>query len=563
MRHYLLLLFSFTSVISFAQVTVNSITVTTPNPTSCSDTYISVSTTEFCANYGVLGTTVSIVGNTVVAQIDFTVGFICLPAIVSNTHIINLGQLPSGINAITVDAYLNGSFSSTLGPQNQMIVPCCGASASFTQSASEVCLGDSIFFSSTSTNADSVRWFSDGVFVDTVSNLGISFNSAGSVDISIVAYSDTCNDTSSASITVNELPQFSLGNDTAICSNDLLALSAPGFSSYLWSSGSVLNNSMIDSVGFIWLEVTDTNGCVSSDTLNVTSLIPLTEVNLGPDIDKCPESQETLSATASHASYLWSNGSTATSITAAQPGVYWLEATDIGLCPGRDTVLLADYQVDAIQFIEDSNKCGVNTMTLSSNYFVYNWSNGSTQSSADILVNSTVGVSVTDANGCFQEDSTEVEVFDVPNVDLGEDTYLCGTQGVTLTSNVSGQYLWSTGSQAAVVLVTQLGQYWLEVTNEDGCAGRDTIVVQQCVGVQEIDSEVKIYPNPANTVLNIEVLSNSIGQSCTIYNAQGIEVGKSNLTNQQNIVDVSQLANGIYFLEIGKDKLSTPIIISR
>ena len=564
MRYQLLFLFSLSSLISFGQITVNSITVTTPSPSSCTDTYITIATTENCANYGVLGTSVAIVGNTVTAQIDFTVGFICLPATVSGIHVINLGQLPAGVNAITVDAFLNGGFSSTLGPQNQLVASCCGATSSFTAASSSVCQFDTLMVTNNTTNADSVRWFADGILLDTAFTPTFTFGSAGTIDLSLVAYSDTCNDTSSTLITVVPLPQFSLGNDTAICLNDELVLSLPGFSSYLWSNGSASNNSMIDSVGFIWLEVSDTNGCKSRDTLNITSLLPLTDVDLGPNIDKCPEAQETLTASSMHVIYLWSDGSTSSSIVATQPGEYWLEATDNGLCPGRDTVIVADYQVDPIQFVEDSNKCGVNTVTLSSNYFIYNWSNGSTQPSADILINSTVGVSVIDPNGCFQEDSLEVEVFDIPNVNLGNDTYLCGTQGVTLTSNVTGQYLWSTGSMASIILVTQVGQYWLEVTNVDGCFGRDTITVEQCLGVQEeVGALIKVYPNPVSTLLNLDVEPSFIGRTCTIYNVEGIVVSKNEILSQHSSVDVSQFSSGFYYFEIGNEKLLTPIVINR
>jgi Secretion system C-terminal sorting domain len=58
--------------------------------------------------------------------------------------------------------------------------------------------------------------------------------------------------------------------------------------------------------------------------------------------------------------------------------------------------------------------------------------------------------------------------------------------------------------------------------------------------------DFKIYPNPTNQVLNIEIPQNTEGPSIEIFNAMGIMVSK---TKQLNI-DVSTLPIGIYFVQI-------------
>jgi Secretion system C-terminal sorting domain len=58
--------------------------------------------------------------------------------------------------------------------------------------------------------------------------------------------------------------------------------------------------------------------------------------------------------------------------------------------------------------------------------------------------------------------------------------------------------------------------------------------------------DFKIYPNPTNQVLNIEIPKNTEGRSIEIFNAMGIMVSK---TKQLN-VDVSTLPTGIYFVQI-------------
>lgn len=68
-------------------------------------------------------------------------------------------------------------------------------------------------------------------------------------------------------------------------------------------------------------------------------------------------------------------------------------------------------------------------------------------------------------------------------------------------------------------------------------------------GIEEIGSVLlNIYPNPAkNSVfINHEIISTSTGY--TLYNTQGKIVKKGYL--KSNSIDVSELANGLYFISI-------------
>ncbi|NNF35316.1 MAG: T9SS type A sorting domain-containing protein [Saprospiraceae bacterium] len=61
---------------------------------------------------------------------------------------------------------------------------------------------------------------------------------------------------------------------------------------------------------------------------------------------------------------------------------------------------------------------------------------------------------------------------------------------------------------------------------------------------------IKIYPNPASKILNIDFPENYINQQVFIYNINGQEMMKaSNVTT----IDVSDLSNGVYFLMVNTD----------
>lgn len=64
-------------------------------------------------------------------------------------------------------------------------------------------------------------------------------------------------------------------------------------------------------------------------------------------------------------------------------------------------------------------------------------------------------------------------------------------------------------------------------------------------------TSIKIYPNPANNILNIETLNQEKINSITIYNILGQEVLNHN--NSSNKIDVVNLTAGTYFIKIKTD----------
>ena len=68
----------------------------------------------------------------------------------------------------------------------------------------------------------------------------------------------------------------------------------------------------------------------------------------------------------------------------------------------------------------------------------------------------------------------------------------------------------------------------------------------------EADS-VKVYPNPATSVLNIE--SNKTIRQIRVFNVLGKEI----LKTTSKVIDVSQLNQGIYLIEIEEDNNQTII----
>jgi hypothetical protein len=149
-----------------------------------------------------------------------------------------------------------------------------------------------------------------------------------------------CTKRDTLNLTVNPLPEISLGPDGIICEGSTIVLAAGSdFVVYLWSTGETTTNIYVTEPGEYWVEVTDGNGCTNSDTIALTS-VPLPEISLGNDQEFCEGTTVTLDAGSGFASYLWSTGATSQTISAGQSGEYWVEVTDASTCSNSDTVML-------------------------------------------------------------------------------------------------------------------------------------------------------------------------------------------------------------------------------
>ena len=195
----------------------------------------------------------------------------------------------------------------------------CNSVASFSQTATMICSGGFVSFTNMSTGANIFEWQEDGIPFSTATDTARIFNTPGTYIISLIADSGTCSDSSGITITVNptyatalsdticngdsilvggayqiaqgtyydslttstgcdsvlttaltvnSLPTIDLGPDTVICSGCSIMLDAgTGFTNYNWTIGASSQNILVDSAGTYIVEVTDTNGCVSSDTM--------------------------------------------------------------------------------------------------------------------------------------------------------------------------------------------------------------------------------------------------------------------------------------------------------
>ena len=145
-----------------------------------------------------------------------------------------------------------------------------------------------------------------------------------------------------------------------------------------------------------------------------------------------------------------------------------------------DDILLENPDAILVDLGNDTTICSGSSVTLSAPFsWWYEWSNGISGDRQIIVSDAgTYSVIVSNEDGCKGHDTIEVDVQELPVVDLGNDTTICSGSSVTLSAPFSSWYEWSNGiSGDRQIIVSDAGTFSVIVSDEDGCEGHDTIVV--------------------------------------------------------------------------------------
>ena len=233
----------------------------------------------------------------------------------------------------------------------------------------------------------------------------------------------------------------------------------------------------------------------------------------------------------------------------------------------EDYTMIISCDTPPIDMGNDTTFCAGNSITISSGNtdtgMTYLWSTGETTNS--IVVDSTgmYSVTITNANGCSNTDSINIEVIDVPSIsgiDTTMNTNGSYTFGATNALNVA-DYSWNFGDgntstdEFPTHTYTQGGNYTVILIVSNEC-GSDTaeISINYTTSIYQLDlgnEEMVLYPNPAKDLITLENISKFKMESVTVYNILGqvIYTGKTKNENSYQL-NVQQYASGIYNIRI-------------
>ncbi|MBN1415302.1 MAG: gliding motility-associated C-terminal domain-containing protein, partial [Bacteroidales bacterium] len=266
--------------------------------------------------------------------------------------------------------------------------------------------------------------------------------------------------------------------------------------------------------GTYYVEISDIQGCILGDTFE---LVQPSHIQIAVDTPVAPFGTTNLNCFGDDNGYIelqvsggegpytfnWKNGNNASRLNNLEAGTYEVLVTDHINCSVSDTIVLTEpslLQIDStdisgyngyeIACAGDSNGYIVIFANGGAGSYTYDWTYNGNPLSADTfrledLVAGAYNLTITDENQCWTDTTLLME--SPAELGLTVDTTFIDCSGDilgTARANVSGgvlpyTYSWSNADTTAYIVGLEIGNYWVTITDNNGCFIEDTIVINQ------------------------------------------------------------------------------------
>tara|TARA_R110002050_G_scaffold149463_1_gene275997 strand:- start:15518 stop:25336 length:9819 start_codon:yes stop_codon:yes gene_type:complete len=307
-----------------------------------------------------------------------------------------------------------------------------------------------------------------------------------------------CIDSTTVTLTTRSSLDLSLVSQSAILCNsdssaDILVNATGGINPlvYSWSTGNLGDTLMNQPAGTYYAYVLDSLNC--TDTLNVvvtepTPIVGTTVSQTNPlcFADSTGIAEVSATGGTSPYTYAWASGNTTTTDSLLANGVHNVIITDSNNCTATYAVnIVAPAAISNIGYNIVNVTCffdvtGSVTVNPTGGTLPYTtvWSNGQTGNNAIGLTAGNYGVTITDANGCLFNDSTDINsVNPLTPSGLPSDTSNCVDPIILTASTSFTSYHWSTGATGASISVDTSSVIGFNSIDLNGCTTYDTVNV--------------------------------------------------------------------------------------
>lgn len=333
-----------------------------------------------------------------------------------------ISNLPAGsYTVILTDG--NGCASNAI--TEALSDPTPPTTPNITASGSAVfCEGGQVTLTSSYTNGNS---WSEGSTTES-----ITVNTSG---VFTVTYTDPsgCSATSTPfTVVVNpspSIPTITASGSTTFCEGETVLLTSSQGMGNEWSDGTTGQNNPVTSAGSYTVTYTDGNGCSATSDATVVTVNPLPNVDGGPDQSICEGTQTTLTGSGA-LSYTWDNGVIdGEAFTPTSTVTYNLTGTDANGCSNTDQVVIIVNALPLITMAELDSVCiedeAFELIVATPTGGIYGGpgvSNNELNPSIAGLGIHTISYSYTDANGCTNSESIDIEIVECTNsiIEAGE-----------------------------------------------------------------------------------------------------------------------------------------------
>jgi Secretion system C-terminal sorting domain len=288
----------------------------------------------------------------------------------------------------------------------------------------------------------------------------------------------------------------------------------------------------------------------------------------------------TISGNTSPTTYIWSNGATTSSISGLSPGNYLLNIVDGNGCTFSGTYNIDAYVctpfavngtvTDAICYDDCNGAIQLNALSNGSTAFSALWNEGQSTNILNDLCAATYQVTVTDSDNCTATNSFVVDqpneititidsvrnftavdsgavFFTIDGLDPSMGTSCEGCVVIPGAANICN----ACGGLGNFTFVDNLppGQGIVTITLNNGCQifSAPFTISYLSSNKDFVNTPFKVFPNPANEILNIATIDGSYPKEIVLKNIFGVIVGRYYNTHS---IDVSNLQSGLYFVNL-------------
>lgn len=419
--------------------------------------------------------------------------------------------------------------------------------------STSVCsLADTITYSAGRNAAcvSSVQWQIDTSMASIVSytdtTVRLLFKKVGKVSLTASIFTACKVLQDSITITTNDSRiTLDLGPDIQLCDNSIVKLSAGNdFKKYLWNTGSADSTLTAYLPGKYYVTVSDYCDNSFSDTI-VISVATSIKLNLFANASRCDQDSLVLTAAPGYKSYIWSPDYHTSSVSGnsikvwpATDTTYTVVATINEHCTVTDSTRVTVQKSSPISIGDDTAFCAGGSVKLHAppGFKKYAWQDGTSDQTLIAKNVGTYWLHALNDNGCISKDSMQViEVYPLPNLNLGKDGKICRSNDNILNAGVGFMnYLWQDGSTQSTLYVREPGRYWVTIIDNNHCINSDTINISG------------FNPEPQDFLTrSLEICENSVEEISAIGNWQSYLW--SDHTTQSSI---KVFAPGLYWLEV-------------
>lgn len=324
------------------------------------------------------------------------------------------------------------------------------------------------------------------------------------------------------------------------------------------------------------------NGCDSIHTITIIVSEGL-EMDLIIQDDVCAVNQGSITAAVFGGippyNYAWNSGDVGSTLEDLGAGLYEVTVSDANGCtvvaPGLvnttpGVTIVSD--VTHMNCNENGNGAIDITVATGTAPYVFNWNgpNGFISDTEDIdnLAPGSYTIIIYDANGCGFGTSIEVTEPDPLVVDV------ITSPGMVVAAVTGGtapyQYFWSNGATTPSLTNIEAGNYFVTISDDNGCFITADAVVPFNTAVEEMENFIalNILPNPSagQFIIDLE-MSVVTNLNFNIYNLDGKTVYQHSVEGMkiQEEIDLTHHSSGTYLLVIddGKNRKVERIVVTR